>query len=218
MKKNIVIRIAVMLAVLTISAQNIVFSQKVDDIFRRSGEKIVWLGVDFTQVKLIGPLGTVDKDELIPLFDDMNRLIVSEREKYNLEKALRKDEVPYDLEVVTKLNSEIDPGKIISYSSSDEGGRLSEEAISVLVKQYKIEKPEGIGLLFFMETIDKTREKGTMWFTFFNLADRNVLLTERMSGPGNGIGFRNHWAYTVYSVINQIRDTWYAEWRYRYIR
>jgi hypothetical protein len=218
MKKNIVTRIAFLFALLILSAQYSVYSQKVDDIFSRTGEKIVWLGIDFTQVKLIGPLGTVDKKELIPLFDDMNRLIVSERTKYNFETALRKDEVPYDLEVVTKLNSEIDPGTIISYNSSDEGGRLSEEAISVLVKQYKVEKPEGIGLVFFMETIDKTREKGTMWVTFFSLKDRNVLITEKMSGAGNGIGFRNHWAYTIYNVINQIRDSRYAEWRYRYVR
>ncbi len=218
MRRNIVNRIPFLFALLILGAQHPVFSQKVDDIFSRTAEKIVWLGIDFTQVKLIGPLGTIDKEELIPLFDDMNRLIVSERTKYNFETALRKDEVPYDLEVVTNLNSAIDPGKIISYSSSDAEGRLSEEAISVLIKQYKIAKPEGIGLVFFMETIDKTREKGTMWVTFFSLKDRNVLITEKMSGAGNGIGFRNHWAYTIYNVINQIRDSRYAEWRYRYVR
>lgn len=200
------------------SLNSIGFSQTVEDLFRRNGETIVWLGVDFTQVKLIGPLGTVEKEELIPLFEDMNRVIISERPKYNFETALRKDEVPYDLEVVTKLNSAIDPAKIISYSSSDEEGRLSEEAISVLIKQYSVAKPEGIGLVFFMETIDKTREKGTMWVTFFSLQDRNILLTEKISGTAGGISFRNHWATTVYNVINKIRDDRFAEWRYRYTR
>jgi hypothetical protein len=218
MKNKILIKSVLLSGVILFSLNSLVFSQSVEDIFRRNGETIVWLGIDFTQVKLVGPLGTVDKEELIPLFEDMNRVIISERAKYNLETALRKDEVPYDLEVVTKLNSTIEPGKIISYSSSDEDGRLSEEAISVLIKQYKVAKPEGIGLVFFMETIDKTREKGTMWVTFFSLKDRNILLTEKISGTAGGIGFRNHWATTVYNVINKIRDTKFAEWRYRYVR
>mgnify|MGYP001592684182 CR=1 FL=1 len=217
MKNNTIIRKAIALFVLIISIYNFGYSQSRQDIFSRTGAKIVWLGLDFTQVRLVGPLGTVDKDELLPLFDEMNMIVISERTKYNFEAALRKDEVPYNLEIVTKLNSEIDPGKAIAYASNGEGGRLNEEAISVLVKQYRIENKEGIGLVFFMETLDKVREKGTMWVTFFNLADRNVLFTERMSGVAGGITFRNHWSRTVYEVIDQIRNTKYAEWRFRYV-
>jgi len=218
MKNKIFIKRAFLAGMMLLSLNSIGFSQSVEDIFRRNGETIVWLGLDFTQVKLVGPLGTVEKEELIPLFEGMNRLIISEREKYNFETALRKDEVPYDIEVVTKLNSAIDPGKVISYSSSDENGRLSEETISVLIKQYNVAKPEGIGLVFFMETIDKTREKGTMWVTFFSLQNHNILLTEKMSGTAGGISFRNHWVTTVYNVINKIKDTTFAEWRYRHVR
>jgi len=218
MKNKILFKSTFLSGMMLLAINGICFSQGVEDIFRRNGETVVWLGIDFTQVKLIGPLGTVEKEELIPLFDDMNRLIISERTKYNFEAALRKDEVPYDLEVVTKLNSAIEPGKIISYSSSDQEGRLNEEAISVLIKQYNVEKPEGIGLVFFMETIDKTREKGTMWVTFFTLKDRNILFTEKISGAAGGISFRNHWATTVYNVINKIRDNRFGEWRYRYVR
>jgi hypothetical protein len=180
------------------------------------GPEIVWLGLDFTQVRIVGPLGTVDKNELKELFDDINMVVITERSKYNFEAALRKDEVPYNLKIVTGLNSEIDPGKAIAYASKEES-RLNEEAISVLIKQYRIENKEGIGLVFFMETLDKIRENGTMWVTFFSLADGNILFTERMSGTAGGISFRNHWVRTVYEVIDQIRNTKYAEWRFRYV-
>jgi hypothetical protein len=217
MKNYTIIRKGIVLAILIISMYNFGYSQSRQDIFNRTGTKIVWLGLDFTQVRMVGPLGTVDKNELLPLFDEINMIVISERTKYNLEAALRKDEVPYNLEIVSKLNSEIDPGKAIAYASNDEGVRLNEEAISVLVKQYRIENKEGIGLVFFMETLDKVKEKGTMWVTFFNLADRNVLFTERMSGVAGGITFRNHWSRPVYEVIDQIRNTKYAEWRFRYV-
>jgi hypothetical protein len=197
---------------------NVIFSQNLENIFNHSGDDIIWLGLDFTQVRLVGDLGTVSREELIPLFDDINRLVISESSKYNFEAALRRDEIPYDIEIATKLNSAIDPGKIIAYASSDEQGRLNAETISVLVKQYKIEKPEGIGLVFFMETLDKVREKGTMWVTFLSLPDRNVLFTERMTGDAGGISFRNHWSRTVYEVIDEIRATKYIEWKYRYAR
>jgi hypothetical protein len=217
MKSISILRKALVLAIVTISVSNIIYSQKQQEIFNRMGPEIVWLGLDFTQVRMVGPLGTVDKNELVQLFDDINMVVISERSKYNFEAALRKDEVPYNLEVATKLNSEIDPNRAIAYASKDEAARLNEEAISVLVKQYKFDNKEGIGLVFFMETLDKVREQGTMWVTFFSLSDRNVLFTERMSGIAGGISFRNHWARTVYEVIDQIRNTKFAEWRFRYV-
>jgi len=217
MKSISILRKALILAIVTISVSNIIYSQKQQEIFNRMGPEIVWLGLDFTQVRMVGPLGTVDKNELVQLFDDINMVVISERSKYNFEAALRKDEVPYNLEVATKLNSEIDPNRAIAYASKDEAARLNEEAISVLVKQYKFDNKKGIGLVFFMETLDKVREQGTMWVTFFSLSDRNVLFTERMSGIAGGISFRNHWARTVYEVIDQIRNTKFAEWRFRYV-
>jgi hypothetical protein len=217
MRSTTIIKKGLLLALLIISVNNLIFSQTREDIFKRTGAKIVWLGLDFTQVKLIGPLGTVGKGELIPLFDDINRVVVTERTKYNLEAALRKDEIPYNLQIVTKLNSEIDPNRAIEYDNTDETSKLNEETISVLVKQYNVEINDGIGLVFFMETFDKYREKGTMWVTFFSLADRNVLFTERMSGTAGGISFRNHWARTVFEVIDQIRNNKYAEWRFRFV-
>ena len=217
MKSIAIIRKALVLAILIISMNNTAYSQKQQAIFNRMGPEIVWLGLDFTQVRMVGPLGTVDKNELIQLFEDINMVVITERSKYNFEAALRKDEVPYNLEIVTKLNSEIDPDKAIAYASQEERARLNEEAISVLIKQYHVENKEGIGLVFFIETLDKVREQGTMWVTFFKLSDRNVLFTERMSGTAGGISFRNHWARTVYEVIDQIRNTKFAEWRFRYV-
>lgn len=216
MKRTTLLRKALAFAILTISVSYTGYSQKQQDIFNRMGPEIIWLGLDFTQIKMVGPLGTVDKNELIGLFDDINMVVITERTKYNLEAALRKDEVHYDLETVVKLNSQIVPDNAIAYASKEEM-KLNEEAISVLVKQYKIENKEGIGLVFFMESFDKIREEGTMWVTFFSLSDRNVLFTERMSGAAGGISFRNHWARTVYEVIGQIRKSKFAEWRFRYV-
>jgi len=193
------------------------FSQDAGDIFDQSKVKVVWLGVDFTQVQLIGPLGTVGADELVPLFDQINGLIVDERDKFNFREALRKRDIPYDLGPVSELNSTIDPYSIIVPASSSFDRFLDPEQIAGLVKNYDTYGEDGIGLVFFMEYLDKNKESGAMWLAFFRLSDQRLLLAERMKGEAGGMGFRNHWANCVYEVITQVRDKKFEEMKVRYL-
>ena len=191
-------------------------AQSAADIFNSSKTEITWLGVDFTQVKVLGETGTVSPSEMVGLFAKINDVIINEGEKYDFKKALNKNDVPYDLGSVTKANAEIDGEKILSTSSAEKG-RITPETIAELVKGYNA-KAEGIGLIFFMETLDKPQEKGTMWVTFFSLDSKKVLLTEQMSGKAAGFGFRNHWARTVYEVLNDIKKSKYKAWKTKYAK
>lgn len=190
-------------------------AQNAADIFNSSKTDITWLGIDFTQVKVVGEMGTVSPSELISLFEKINGVIINEGEKYNFKEALNKGDIPYDLGPVSKLNGDIDTENVLT-SSSAEKGRINEELIAKLVKNYSLKKTEGVGLVFFMETLDKPSETGTMWVTFFRLSDHKVLLTEKMSGKAAGFGFRNHWARPVYEVIKQIKKTQYKAWKAKY--
>lgn len=195
--------------------QSALQAQSAADIFNSSKTDITWLGVDFTQVKVVGEMGTVSPSELISLFEKINGVIINEGEKYNFKEALNKGDIPYDLGPVNKLNGDIDTENVLT-SSSAEKGRINEELIAKLVKNYSPKKTEGVGLVFFMETLDKPSETGTMWVTFFRLSDHKVLLTEKMSGKAAGFGFRNHWARPVYEVIKQIKKTQYKAWKAKY--
>jgi hypothetical protein len=216
MKKSIKFKSIGSIGILLVMFAGSTQGQKLSDIFSNNNQSIIWLGVDFTQVKIMGEMGTVDKSELIPLFSKINLLIVSERDKFNLKDALRKKEIPYDLGIVNKLNYQTDVAQMITTASNLNSDRINKELISDLVKNYKLEGKSGIGVVFFMETLDKTSEKGTMSVTFFSLSNQEVLLTERMIGAADGVGFRNHWANTVYEVINEIKKTKYKEWEKTY--
>lgn len=195
--------------------QSALQAQSAADIFNSSKTDITWLGVDFTQVKVVGEMGTVSPSELISLFEKINGVIINEPEKYNFKEALNKGDIPYDLGPVNKLNGDIDTENVLT-SSSAEKGRITEALIAKLVKNYSLKKAEGVGLVIFMETLDKPSETGTMWVTFFRLSDHTVLLTEKMSGKAAGFGFRNHWARPVYEVIKQIKKTQYKAWKAKY--
>jgi hypothetical protein len=192
--------------------QGTCIAQNMRTLLSNPSLKITWLGADFTQVRIIGDIGTVSTLELIPLFDKINLLIITETDKFDFKKALRKSDVEYDLNQVSEINSGINAENILSYSTSVDTIRINEQLIAGLLEPYKSEKQDGIGLLFFMENLDKITETGTMWVTFFDRSTTEIILTERMQGEAGGIGFRNHWANAIYEVIQQIKRSKYKKW------
>ena len=212
MKKNPII--AMLAFCFFAGATPFLSAQNASSLFNNSKVPVTWMGVDFTQVKVLGETGTVSAVEMIDLFGKINDLIINESEKYNIREALRRTEVPYDLDAVTKANAGIDPDELISNKSGDKG-RVSEETIAKAVKKYT-SKAEGAGLVFFMETLDKPIEKAVMWVTFFDLGSGNVLLTEKLEGKAQGFGFRNHWARPVYNVLKDIEKKRYDAWKSKY--
>ncbi len=189
-------------------------AQSASDVFK-SDAKIIWTGVDFTKTKIIGEIGTVSSAEILPLYDKINGVIVAEPAKYNFAQALSKTSVEFDLGGVGKANSKINPDNIISMSSSSVP-EISADYIAQSVKSYSLEIKEGIGLVIFMKALDKTKETGFMDLAFYDIKTRKVLFTETITGRAQGFGFRNHWAYTVYDVIKQIKKERYAAWKSKY--
>ena len=64
-----------------------------------------------------------------------------------------------------------------------------------------------------MESFNKPKRIGTMWVTFFDIASKTVLLTEKMSGKAGGAGFRNYWARAYYNVMDKIQKKEYLKWK-----
>src|SRR5688572_24658962 len=103
-----------------------VFSQSAKEIFN-SGTPITYLGVDFTQARLINDAGASATDLKEKHFPGINQVVINEPKKYDLEKAFKKP-ITNDISVTEKVNANIDADKIKSSSSSDES-RLDEAAI-----------------------------------------------------------------------------------------
>jgi len=57
-----------------------------------------------------------------------------------------------------------------------------------------------------------------MYVTFFDIATKKVLITERMIGRASGVGFRNYWVRPIYEVIKRIYDSKYKSWKYHYLK
>lgn len=173
---------------------------------------LTYLGVDFTQVRVINDASAIPSDIKNRHFQGINQVIITEVKKYDWQKALDKTTFTNDLGLVTARNEKVDETKIFSTTTADET-RLKQEDIEKMVKQYNFSGKKGIGLIVFMESLSKTSENGSMWVTFVDMDARKMILTERMVGKAMGFGFRNYYAYTVYKVIQDIKKNKLSAWR-----
>jgi hypothetical protein len=187
-----------------------VFSQTAKGIFN-SGTSITYLGVDFTQARLINDAGASATDLKEKHFPGINQVVVNEPKKYDLEKTF-KTTVTNDISVTEKVNATLDADKIKSSSSSDEN-RLTAADIQNAVNQYDLTGKKGVGVVFIMEGLNKPGAKGSMYVTFIDMATKKVLLTERMVGKAGGFGYKNYWAKSVYEVLEDIKKSKYKEWQ-----
>ena len=195
-------------------------AQAIKDVFTSSETPIVYLGIDYTQARLIGDASASGIEVRDRYFPGINDVVVNEPKKYDLQKAFNKSLINTSLGIVTKRNKKINAENIVSTESADYS-RLKEEDINKLVRGIDFENKKGIGLLFVVEGMKKT-EKGaisSIWVTFVDMGANKVLMTERMEAETKGgFGFKNYWASTIFTLIEKIDKSQYKDWKEKYGR
>ncbi len=213
MKKAKVISTIIFLLCAGVFAKNST-AQSVADIFLGETE-ITWLGVDYSEMKFIGPLD-VSATQLDDYAKTWNDLYLREPKKYNLTETFNKQTIPSNLSYVEKINAAMNTDKVMSSDSKDLE-RFTKESISEIVKKYKI-KESGIGLIYITEALSKNDESGAYWVTFIDMKTSSVLLTERVAAKAVGFGFRNYWAGSFYGTLKEIKGKLYNSWKKKYVK
>ena len=192
------------------------FAQTLKDVFTNSESPIIYLGIDFSKTKL---LDNGNADEIRnKYYVSINQLIVNEPKKYDLKGAFVKSNINYDFGAVTKNNALANLNDILSTASTD-FYRFKETDITAIVKKLDLAGKTGIGLLLVLEAMRKLGNKGdaAIWVTLIDMKTKKVLMTERMESKGKGgIGFRNYWASTIRTLLDDIKDSKYKVWQAKY--
>ena len=142
-----------------------------------------------------------------------NALVVNEKEKFNFSKFYDKDSVIVDISEVEAINAQVHTDNIMQAVAPI---ALTRGKIEEIVKKYDPKNKSGLGLVFIVESFDKTvaiadmeREAlGTIDLVFFDIASGNVLMAKRMQGIATGFGLRNYWSRPVYEVMKQSKKNW----------
>ncbi|NLR66014.1 hypothetical protein HGH92_17035 [Chitinophaga varians] len=179
---------------------SVTHAQKLKNFLENTDTPFTWLGVDFTQARLLGDAAATDINRH---FTGINDVIRNEPKKYDVKGAFHRSSVDFDLSETNARNAEVNVDKMKSENPGDYN-HLKPEDVTKLVKGYKFGDKKGIGVLFVMEAMSKTEKEAAMYVTVVDMGTHNVLMTERMTGKAQGFGFRNYWAYTVHKVLEHI--------------
>jgi len=161
-------------------------------------DSVVWVGIDFSLVKMVGP-DFNKPDEIFPgMLDKWNNLFVKERLK-KISSEIDK-EIEVDIEGVFEVNKKASKAQIKPFPGPDDSikkSNISNEAIVKQVKGYALKSKNGIGLVFIADCFNKLEKAGSIYVVYFDIASRDVISSKRQVNGAGGFGFRNFWFRTI---------------------
>ena len=171
-----------------------------------SPDTLVWCGLDYSKVKMIGTLDFQKPEQIFPgMLTAWNGLFMAEMLP-QLEKMAKS--VRTDLQSVQEANGKAEASQIERKDGSAEEmvkpTHITKADLADIVKSYKLENDKGLGLVFVMDRLVKTQNTGCMHVVFFDVASRKVVRSERVCARAGGIGFRNFWFSPVKEAVKQL--------------
>jgi hypothetical protein len=171
-----------------------------------AAEPLVWCGLDYSMVKMIGTLDFRQPDQIFPeMLTEWNGLFMKEMLP-QLERMAKS--VKTDLEAVASRNAKATAKQIEHEDGTKEEkvtpSHITEANIAEAVRSYKLKNDTGLGLVFIMDRLVKAQETGCLHVVFFDIGSRKVVRSERICTGAGGIGFRNYWFRPVKNAVNQL--------------
>ncbi len=189
--------------------------QDVSEVFSSSKTMMEFVGLDFSEVKMVGSEGFSEPAKIQNYyFGVWNGLFMSEMDKYDVKGAFMKRNMDYDLSVVENGNDDVD---FIDMVTNKNPKSFSDEKLQGMVNKYETDEMEAkFGLTFIVHSFNKFQERGNFYVVIFDSKTKKILLSERMTGEAGGFGFRNYWARSFYNIIDQIKDGQFRRWKKEY--
>lgn len=191
-------------------------TQTLNDFFNKKDSKVIWLGIDYSHVRLIGELTqfethgyTRPADIKEKYFDGWNTIFIREKDKYDLAKMIRRTSIDYNIKGITQINSLTSVEDMVAagapcYVKSD---------IENFIENYDFLESYGTGIMLLAEYINDEKKEAKYHFLVINLRNKALLLNESFIGSPGGIGLKNYWARSFYDVITQIEKKRFKKWK-----
>ena len=169
-------------------------------------DTLVWCGLDYSMVKMIGTQDFRQPDQIFPgMIDAWNGLFMAEMlpQLEKMSKSLRSD-----VKAVEADNAKAGASQIDHEDGTKEemvtATHIKDDDLAKIVHGYDIKFDKGVGLVFVMDRLVKAQETGCIYVVFFDIASRKVLYSERVVASAGGIGFRNYWFRPVKDAVKKL--------------
>ncbi|MBX2972603.1 MAG: hypothetical protein KF797_05835 [Flavobacteriales bacterium] len=174
---------------------------------------LTWVGLDFSEARFTPRPEFAQLEQKGSIFlNNWNDLLDSEPAKFDIGTPLGLDYVANKTSFVVGANAGFDPAKAFS-------GPLvppTDDQVARMVARYPTKQETGAGVVFIVNSFNKTAEMADFTVVFFDMATHTVLHSERIQGKPSGFGLRNFWAGAVHHVLKQIKSPYAKAWRQRY--
>jgi hypothetical protein len=169
-------------------------------------DTLIWCGLDYTKVKMIGSSDFRRPEEIFPgMLEKWNDLFLREMLPKLADMA---PVVRPDTAAVYAHNENASPDQIVredgSYDGTVRPSEISEADIQEMVRSYQLHSNTGLGLVFVMDRLVKRHETGCMYAVFFDVGSRNVVFSTRICSKAGGGGFRNYWFNPVKQTVAKL--------------
>ena len=167
---------------------------------------LVWCGLDYARVKMIGTEGFEDPAGIVPDKPAAwNSLFMQEMlpalEKLGVRLAT-------DTKAVLAGNEKLTAACIVhedgSRAETVDASHITEAQIAATVRGYTLKTTQGVGLVFIMDRLVKAQKTACFYVVFFDVGSRRILHQERMCEAAGGIGFRNFWFGPIKKAVKQL--------------
>jgi len=173
----------------------------------RSAGTVVWAGLDYSLVRMVGPGDFGDSEAIFPgMLEAWNSLFLGEMMQ-KTRAAIGKPLVPDTAGVMTR-NQTATAKQIVSAVGPDDATaktHITAEALAAEVRSLKLDSEQGVGLIFVMDRLVKPEQAGALYVVFFDVATRQILRSERRIYKAGGFGFRNYWFRVPKSAVADLK-------------
>lgn len=188
------------------------YGQDVREFFTSLEVEVEFVGLDFSQVKMVGLNAKNAPDEIqANYFKAWNDLLMKEHRKYDVKRAFMKRSIAYNFEIVNGLNQKMKSVDLLTDLSPQS---FSAKKLQRIVNHYDVKKMKSkYGVSFIIHSFNQFRERAYVYVVVFDVATKKILFSAQMSGEAGGLGFRNYWARTIYNILEDIRDYKFRKWK-----
>lgn len=159
---------------------------------------ITWFGLDFSKAKMVGSVGFTNPSQIQSYYlNQWNTIMIAEMDKYSISKYYAKPNVKVNLDKCKANNNKV----IASTLVTDNTHSISEADVEAVVKQYKSKEGVGEGLLYVVESFDKTKEMAFIYVVSFDIKSGKINKIKKKEGKAGGFGIRNYWLGAVFNVM-----------------
>jgi len=176
---------------------------------------IDFIGLDFSEVKLIGSISSYEPAYEVKrrFFPEWNDMFYSQPEKFDVGTFLRKYRVHYSTENMVSINDKVDANELISGRPTKEFTRVK---LQEIINNYNFEFENEVAMVFVINSLDKPRKQTKLNVVFFNTNSKNILFSTQIVTEPAGGGFRNYWIGSIYHALKELKKKEYRKWKTLY--